>query len=224
MLMSDEECQCPRGRLHDSKCPWYNPDVIYILDKKDDLSISEQAAQQKIYQMYQNTLNNPPESCGCGTAAAIAYMGHNTGCIKFLHMYERESCVGLLAILKKRKKVTFHEDTVVEPKRAKMDPAVETDDEDDPISEIPDEKEIPIGKGNQPKLSQAQTDELSKLADESILTTNNTPLNNPPNSLPDLITDTEKESVSAADCPGEEDEIYEEEDNEETPPLEDIDH
>lgn len=43
MLMGDEDCQCPRGRLHDSKCPWYNPDVIYILDKKGDLSISEQS-------------------------------------------------------------------------------------------------------------------------------------------------------------------------------------
>ena len=51
-------------------------------------------------------------------------MGHNTGCIEFLHQHERESYEILLAILKKRKKVTFHEDTVVEPKGAKLDPIV----------------------------------------------------------------------------------------------------
>ena len=79
------ECQCPRGKMHHSNCPWYNPDIIYILDTKGDLSTSEQAAQQKIYSMYQNTTNNPPEICGCGTAAEIAYMGHNTGCVEFLH-------------------------------------------------------------------------------------------------------------------------------------------
>ena len=66
---------CPRGKIHHFKCPWYNPDIIYIIDTKNDLSTSEQAAQQKIYNMYQNTTNNPPENCGCGTAAAIAYMG-----------------------------------------------------------------------------------------------------------------------------------------------------
>ena len=76
--------------------------------------------------MYQNTLNNSPESCGCGTAAEIAYMGHNTGSIKFLHLHERESFEVLLAIIKKRKKVTFHDDTVVELKRAKSDSPVET--------------------------------------------------------------------------------------------------
>ena len=94
MLQNDEkgdpiECLCPRGKVHFTTCPWYNPDIIYILDTKGDLSTSEQAAQQKIYQMYHKTLNNPPESCGCGTAAERAYMGHNTGCIEFLHLHER---------------------------------------------------------------------------------------------------------------------------------------
>ena len=69
LLISNNQCQCPKGKIHDTNCPWYNPDIIYILDTKGDLSIIEQAAKQKIYQMYQNTLNNPPESCGCGTAA-----------------------------------------------------------------------------------------------------------------------------------------------------------
>ena len=69
MLQNDEkgdpiECLCPRGKIHHFGCPWYNPDVIYIIDTNDDLSASEQAAQQKIYKMYQITKNNPLENCG----------------------------------------------------------------------------------------------------------------------------------------------------------------
>ena len=110
MLKAEQsrECHCPKGKIHHFNCPWYNPDIIYILDTKGDLSTSEQAAQQKIYNMYQNTKNSPPENCGCGTKAVIAYMGHNTSCVEFLHIHERESYEVLLAILKKRKKVTFH--------------------------------------------------------------------------------------------------------------------
>ena len=63
--------------------PWYNPDVIYITDFQEDLSPSELAAQEKIYNIYQNTIHNLPEHCGCETAAEIAYMGHNTGCVEF---------------------------------------------------------------------------------------------------------------------------------------------
>ena len=95
--MNDDEWHCTQGKIHDTNCPWYNPDIIYILDTKGDLSISEQAAQQKLYQMYQNTLNNPPESCGCGTA----YMRHNTGCTEFLQLHERESFDILLGYIKK---------------------------------------------------------------------------------------------------------------------------
>ena len=69
LLKRETECQCPRAEIHFSKCPWYNPDIIYILDNDNDLSTSELAAQQKIYKMYQSTPNNPPESCGCVTAA-----------------------------------------------------------------------------------------------------------------------------------------------------------
>ena len=202
ILRMEEECQCPRDKIHDSKCLWYYPDMIYILDTKGDLSTSEQVAKQKIYQMYQNTLNNPLESCGCGSAAEIVYMGHNTGCIKFLHLHERESYEVLLAILKKRKKVTFHDDTVVEPKRAKLDPTVETAGGND-ITDVLRAKEI------QPNLSQAIIDALSVLADTAIATSDHTPPNNPPNSFPDLVTET----VDGADCPCKED-------DEEMPPLE----
>ena len=123
--------------------------------------------------MYQDTLNNPPESCGCVTAAAIAFMGHNTGCKEFLHMYERESFEIMLAILKKRKKVTFHEDTVVEPKRAKLEPIVVTDDHD-ATDEIPKVKELPIAQEIQPNLSQSPTNKLSVLADTTIATSDHT--------------------------------------------------
>ena len=204
----------PRGKIHDSNCSWYHPDIIYILDTKGDISTSEQAAQQKMYQMYQNTLNNPPENCAYGTAAEIAYMGHNTGGIEFLHLHERESYEVMLAILKKRKKVTFHDDTVVEPKRAKLDSTMETTNKNDTTDEIPKVKEVPRAKEIQPNLSQATTDALSVLDDTAIATSDHTPPNNPPNSLPNLVTDTVKETVDGADCPCE--------DDEEIPPLEDI--
>ena len=106
-LRMEEDCQCPKGEIHSTKCTWYHPDTIYILDTQGDILASEEAAQQKIYHMYLNTVHNPPEYCGCGTAAEIAYMGHNTGCNEFQYIHERESYEVLLAILKKRKKVSF---------------------------------------------------------------------------------------------------------------------
>ena len=70
------ESKCPRGRLHSQQCPWYHPGVINVPDIENTLSTSEQAAQGKIYDMYhQNTQNGQQESCGCGTAAEIAYLG-----------------------------------------------------------------------------------------------------------------------------------------------------
>ena len=130
MLQKDDkgepiECHCPRGKIHHFDCPWYNSDVIYIIDTKNDLSAVEQVAQQKIYNMYQNTINNPPENCGCGTAAVIAYMGHDTGCLEFKHIHERESYEVLLAILKK---VTFAEDSDRKIKRPRLDLTAENED------------------------------------------------------------------------------------------------
>ena len=104
MLLNDDygepiKCQCPESKIHHVQCPWYHPDVIYIIDFLEDLSSSELAAQQKIYNIYQNTIHNTPEHCGCSTAAEIAYMGHNTGCFGFQYIHERESYEVLLAIL-----------------------------------------------------------------------------------------------------------------------------
>ena len=71
--------------------------------------------------MYLNTINKIPESCGHGILASVAYMGHSTGCVEFMHL-QRESHEVLLAIIKKRKNKTFGDDSVSEPKRAKFVP------------------------------------------------------------------------------------------------------
>ena len=101
------ECTCPKARIHDKKCVWYNPNYINIPDARNDLSKSEQAAQGKIYNMYQNTQNGQQEPCGCGTAAEIAYLGHKSTCVEFQWIHERNSYEILLANLQKRKKVTL---------------------------------------------------------------------------------------------------------------------
>ena len=85
------ECTCPRARIHDKKCVWYNPNYINIPDTRNDLSISEQVAQGKIYDMYQNTQNGQQESCGCGTAVEIAYLGHKSTCEEFQWIHKRSS-------------------------------------------------------------------------------------------------------------------------------------
>ena len=113
------ECTCPRARIHDKKCVWYNPNYINIPDTRNDLTISEQAAQGKIYEMYQNTQNGQQELCGCGTAAEIAYLGHKSTCEEFQWIHERSSYEMLLAILKKRKKVTLFEN-IKQNKRSRL--------------------------------------------------------------------------------------------------------
>ena len=78
----EEDCQCPQTEPHSTKCEWYDPNIIYILETQGDLSASEEAAQVKIYDLYMSSLNSTHKSieyCGCGTAAEIAYMGHHTG-------------------------------------------------------------------------------------------------------------------------------------------------
>ena len=76
-----------------------------MIDSQAGLSISEKAAQQKIYKIYMETLNTLPDECGCGTPASISYMGHSTSCDDFKHVHERESHEVLLAILNKKKKL-----------------------------------------------------------------------------------------------------------------------
>ena len=53
---------------------------------------------------HHNSQNGQQESCGCGTAAEIAYMGHKSTCEQFQWIHERSSYEMLLANLQKRKK------------------------------------------------------------------------------------------------------------------------
>ena len=109
-LRMEEDCRCPETEPHNTNCEWYDPDIIFILDAMNDISASEEAAQQKIYDLYMSSQNSShplKEECGCGTAAEIAYMGHHTGCDEFQYIHERESYEVLLAMLKKKKRVSF---------------------------------------------------------------------------------------------------------------------
>ena len=114
------ECTCPKARIHDKKCVWYNPNYINIPDTRNDLSISEKAAQGIIYELYQNTQNGQQESCGCGTAAEIAYLGHKSICEQFQWIHERSSYEILLASLQKRKKVTLFDNIQQQHKRPRL--------------------------------------------------------------------------------------------------------
>ena len=107
LLEMGHDCGCLPRRVHKTSCSWYDDNNIYLIDTQADLSISEKAAQHKIYKIYMETLNNLPDECGCGTLASIFYMGHSTSCDDFKHVHERESHEVLLAILNKKKKLSF---------------------------------------------------------------------------------------------------------------------
>ena len=68
-LRMEEDCHCEPSEPHDTKCEWYDPNIIYILEAPDDISASEEAAQQKIYDLYMKSLNSAHpqrEYYGCG--------------------------------------------------------------------------------------------------------------------------------------------------------------
>ena len=153
MLVKDDygepiKCHCPEGKIHHVQCPWYHPDVIYIIDFQEDLSSIELAAQQKIYNIYKDTIHNPPENCGCGTAAEIAYMGHNTACFQFKYIHERESYEVLHAILQKTEKVTGCPTSRKKKPRlqsSKHDAKARDDSEEIPVvQKVPRAKEVPF--------------------------------------------------------------------------------
>ena len=125
LLAMGHDCGCQPRRLHKTCCSWYDSDNIYIIDSHADLSISEKAAQQKIYKIYMETLNNLPDECGCGTQAAVFYMGHSTSCDDFKHVHERESHEVLLAILNKKKKLSF--DAEFDPRHQNYEAQVAAD-------------------------------------------------------------------------------------------------
>ena len=117
------------------------------------------------------------------------------------HLHERESHEVLLAILKKKKCKSFGDDSVREPKRAKFVPTENTGSHDGDTADISQAKE----------LSQSSTHAFLMLAD--IVKSDHFPPNNPPN--PNSVTDTI--TVDEAEC------FRDELENEEMPPLEDID-
>ena len=191
------ECKCPRGRLHSQQCPWYHPDVINVPDIENTLSTSEQAAQGKIYDMYhQNTQNGQQESCECGTAAEIAYLGHKSTCEEFQWIHERSSYEMLLAVLKKRKKVTLFENFQQQHKR----PRLQSPSDSGTNEEITKDAKTDVNMDN-PSTPTTASNSLAVLAEVA-------QCHSSQSSLPDLIG----EQNGGADCPCEEDE--------EMPPLE----
>ena len=139
LLAMGHDCGCQPRRLHKTSCSWYDSDNIYIIDSQADLSISEKAAQQKIYKVYMETLNNLPDECGCGTQASIAYMGHSTSCDDFKHVDERESHEVLLDLLNKKKKLSF--DAEFDPRHQNYEVQIDADAvvaDTDQVVPIPD--------------------------------------------------------------------------------------
>ena len=201
-------CTCPRGRLHNEQCPWYHPEVINVPDIENTLSTSEQAAQGKIYDMYhQNSQHVQQESCGCGTAAEIAYMGHKSTCVEFQWIYERSSYEMLLAVLKKRKKVTLFENFQQQHKKPRLQsPSGHGTNEDITNTTKTD---VNMDNPNTSTTPTTATNSLAVLAEVAQSQSHSSQ-----SSLPDLIGE-QNGGNGGADCPCEEDE--------EMPPLEDAD-
>ena len=203
LLTMGHDYGCQPRRHHKTSCSWYDSDNIYIVETHTDLSISEKA-QQKIYKIYMETLNNLPDECGCGTQASIAYMGHSTSCDDFKHIHERESHEVLLAILNKKKKLSF--DAEFDPGHQNYEVQI---DADAVVADTGQVVPIPGEKKATPKLNNSSPQVMSMVA-KNVTSVTNLP-NNPPNpsSIPDIPLMNEEK-------PGEKPE------DEEMPPLVDI--
>ena len=204
LLAMGHDCGCQPRRLHRTSCSWYDSDNIYIIDSQADLSISEKVAQQKIYKIYMETLNNLPDECGCGTQASISYMGHSTSCDDFKHVHERESHEVLLAILNKKKKLSF--DAEFDPRHQNYEVQIDADAD---VADIDQVVPIPDAKEATSELNNSSPQVMSMVAKN--VTSVTKPPNNPPN--PSSITDI---PLMNEEKPGEKPE------DEEMPPLVDI--
>ena len=176
------DCGCLIRRFHKTSCSWYDTDNISMIETRADLPISETSAQQKIFKIYMETLNNLPEECGCGTIASISYRGHSTSCSDFKHIHERESHEVLLAILNKKKKLSFGDETDFNPTGANFDVEANADaDIADTTQVVP----IPCAKETTSEMYNSSPQALSMLAK------NVTSIQNPPNnrSNPSFFTD-----------------------------------
>ena len=147
------------------------------------------------------------ESCGCGTATEIAYMGHKSTCVDFQWIYERSSYEMLLAVLKKRKKVTLFENFQQQHKKPRLQsPSGHGTNED-----IANTSKTDVNMDN-PSTSTTPTTATNSLAVLAEVAQSQS--HSSQSSLPDLI-DEQNGGNGGADCPCEEDE--------EMPPLEDAD-
>ena len=180
LLEMGHDCGCLPRRLHKTSCSCYDDNSICLIDTQADLSISEKTAQHKIYKIYMETLNNLPDECGCGTLASIFYMGHSTSCDDFKHVHERESHEVLLAILNKKKKLSF--DAEFYPRHQNYEVQV---DADAVVAETNQVKPIPDAKKTFPELNNSSLQAMSMVA-KNVTSVTNLP-NNPPN--PSSITD-----------------------------------
>ena len=132
-----------------------------MIDSQADFSISETAAQQKIYKLYMETLNNLPDECGCGTQASIAYMGHSTSCDDFKYFHERESHKVLLAILNKKKKISFGDEIEFNSTKQQSDVPIDADtDTADTNQVVP----IPCAKKTTSELTNSSPQAISTIA------------------------------------------------------------
>ena len=162
--------------LHKTSYSWYDADNIYMIETRADLSISAKSAQQKIYKIYMETLNNLLDECGCGTPASISYIGHSTSCNEFKHIHERESHEVLLAILNKKKKLSFGDETKFISTRENFDVQADADAD---IAGTTQVATIPCAKEITSELENSSPQALSMLAKNVTLTPN--PPNNQPN-------------------------------------------
>ena len=204
ILEMGNDCGCLPRRVHKTNCSWYDDNNIFLLDTQADLSISEKVAQQKIYKVYMETQNNLPDECGCGTLASIFYMGHSTSCDDFKHVHERESHEVLLAILNKKKKLSF--DAEFDPRHQNYEMQVDADAvmvEADQVKPIPDARNVFSELNN-------SSPQAKSMITKNVTSVTNLP-NNPPN--PSSITDI---PLMNEEKPGKKPE------DEEMPPLVDI--
>ena len=150
------------------------------------------------------TLNNLPDECGCGTQASVFYMGYSTSCDDFKHLHERESHEVLLAILNKKKKLSF--DAVFDPRHQNYEVQVAADAD---VADINQMIPIPEAKKATPELNNSSPQAMSMVAKN--VTSVTKPPNNPPNpsSIKDIPVMNEKK-------PGEKTK------DEDMPPLVDI--
>ena len=130
------------------------PELIYPLERRKP--------SRKFTRSTWIPSNNLPDECGCGTPASISYMGHSTGCNEFLHIHERESHEVLLAILNKKKTLSFGEEIDIESKRAKFDVQADTNGD---IADTTQVTTIPCAKETTSELNSSTPHALSMLAE-----------------------------------------------------------